>query len=524
MPDDTVWKPKVNPWFIAAAVALAAFMEVLDTSIANVALPYIAGSLGASEDQATWVLTTYLVANAIVLPMGGWAATVLGRKNFFLLCITIFTIASVLCGLAPSLPLLLAFRVLQGAGGGGLQPMAQAIMADSFDPKMRSLAFALYGIVATLAPSIGPTLGGWITFSYSWKWIFFINVPVGILAFVLTSRLVEDPPWIKADAANFFKLDKVGIALLTLSMASLEIFLDKGEEWNWFGSTKIQIFFGIFLITFPALIWYEWRNRAPLMQLRLYTYKNFAICSALMLLTGGVLSCSTVLQPQLTQALFGYTPTLAGMTLSGGGIALLFMIPLAGRALKRFPARNMIALGFAIYAVGFFWSGWNLNLGVDFAFLTKMRILQVVGLPFIFISLTTASYFGIPKEYNNQVSGLINFARNLGGSILISLAGAFVTENQQFNRQVLVQHLPPSGQALQSSVKTLTAQLGGYSGPANSEPAALAWIYKQMNIQAGMLAYVHIYYLLALLSAGLFALTFVLSRNDPQSTELAHGE
>src|SRR5450631_2341317 len=234
------WKPKTNPWLIAATVALAAFMEVLDTSIANVALPHIAGDLGASTDESTWVLTAYLVANAIVLPIGGWAASVIGRKNFFLLCITIFTISSFLCGIAPSLPLLLLFRVMQGAGGGGLQPMAQAIMADSFEPRQRGLAFSVYGLVTVLAPSIGPTLGGWITDNYSWHWIFYINIPVGLLAFFLTQRLVEDPPYLKFDRKNLYRLDYIGVGLLVVSMGALQIMLDKGEENAWFQSSFIR--------------------------------------------------------------------------------------------------------------------------------------------------------------------------------------------------------------------------------------------------------------------------------------------
>src|ERR1700735_2202913 len=234
------WKPKTNPWLIAATVALAAFMEVLDTSIANVALPHIAGSLGASADQSTWVLTSYLVANAIVLTMGAWAASVIGRKNFFMLCIVIFTISSFLCGIAPSLGLLLLFRVFQGMGGGGLQPMAQAIMADSFEPSKRGLAFSLYGLVAVLAPSIGPTLGGWITDNYSWHWIFYINIPIGIAALFLVQMLVEDPPYLKPDRKNFWRIDYIGVILLVISMGALEIFLDKGEEWDWFGSSRIK--------------------------------------------------------------------------------------------------------------------------------------------------------------------------------------------------------------------------------------------------------------------------------------------
>jgi MFS transporter, DHA2 family, multidrug resistance protein len=251
----TQWKPKSNPWLIAATVALAAFMEVLDTSIANVALPHIAGDLGASTSQGTWVLTSYLVSNAIILPVGAWASSVIGRRNFFLLCITIFTVASFLCGIAPSMPILLIARVLQGVGGGGLQPMAQAIMADSFEPKKRGQAFALYGLVAVLAPSLGPTIGGWITDNYSWRWIFYINLPVGILAFFLVRHLVQDPPWIKADRANLRKLDYIGLGLLTVAMGGMQIMLDKGEENDWFASTFIRVFGLLFVSGMAGLIW-----------------------------------------------------------------------------------------------------------------------------------------------------------------------------------------------------------------------------------------------------------------------------
>jgi DHA2 family multidrug resistance protein len=258
------WKPRVNPWLIAATVALAAFMEVLDTSIANVALPHIAGDLGASTDQGTWVLTSYLVSNAIVLPVGAWVSSVMGRKNFFLLCITIFTIASFLCGISPSLPILLIARVIQGVGGGGLQPMAQAIMADSFEEKKRGQAFALYGLVAVLAPSIGPTLGGWITDNYAWRWIFYINIPVGILAFFLVTRFVDDPPWIKADRSNLKRLDYVGLGLLTVAMGGMQIMLDKGEENDWFASIFIRVFAGLFVLGMAGLIWWEWRGKNPI--------------------------------------------------------------------------------------------------------------------------------------------------------------------------------------------------------------------------------------------------------------------
>jgi DHA2 family multidrug resistance protein len=272
------WRPRANPWAIAATVALAAFMEVLDTSIANVALPHIAGSLGASQDESTWVLTAYLVSNAVVLPMGGWAASVMGRKRFFMFCITVFTLSSFLCGVAPTLGILLVARVVQGFGGGGLQPMAQAIMADSFEPAKRGLAFALYGIVAILAPSIGPTLGGWITDNYSWHWIFYINIPVGILALVLVQRMVDDPPWIRADRKKLLNVDGFGITLLVISMAALQITLDKGEEKDWFNSDFIRFFAIAFVISFAALLIWEWFAKNPIMELRLLKNRNFA-CS-----------------------------------------------------------------------------------------------------------------------------------------------------------------------------------------------------------------------------------------------------
>ena len=349
-------------------VALAAFMEVLDTSIANVALPHIAGSLGASVDQSTWVLTSYLVANAIVLPMGAWAASVIGRKNFFMLCIVIFTISSFLCGIAPTLGLLLLFRVFQGVGGGGLQPMAQAIMADSFEPSKRGLAFSLYGVVAVLAPSIGPTLGGWITDNYSWHWIFYINIPVGILALFLTNRLVEDPPFQKSDRANLYRIDYIGVGLLVIAMGALQITLDKGEEKNWFGSHFIVGFAVTFIISFIALILWEFHTERPLMDLRLFKFKNFAVCAFLMLLTGGLLNATTVLQPQFLQQQLGYTATIAGLSLSGGGLALLVVMPMAGQAVSRFPARNLIAMGFVLFALSYFYTATHISLLISFAF------------------------------------------------------------------------------------------------------------------------------------------------------------
>ncbi|HEY0785167.1 MAG TPA: DHA2 family efflux MFS transporter permease subunit [Acidobacteriaceae bacterium] len=511
------WKPKTNPWLIAATVALAAFMEVLDTSIANVALPYIAGSLGASGDESTWVLTSYLVSNAIVLPMGGWAASVLGRKRFFMSCIVVFTVSSFLCGVAPSLPLLLLFRVIQGAGGGGLQPMAQAIMADSFEPAKRSLAFALYGLVAVLAPSIGPTLGGWLTDSYSWRWIFYINIPVGVLALLLTQRLVEDPPWQPSDFKNFFRIDYIGVALLTLSMGALQITLDKGEEKDWFGSQFIQIFGAITAIAFVLLLLWEWWGaKSPLIELRLLRSRNFAVCCFLMLLTGGLLNATTVLQPQFLQAQLGYTATIAGLSLSGGGIALLIVMPFAGQSLTRFPARNMIAFGFIAFSFAYYYTATHLNLGLSFGTAAWMRVLQIFCIPFVFISVTTAAYFGLPREKSNQISGLINFVRNIGGSILISLTNAEVTERGQFHHNQLLKYIVPSSPVYQQRVNGLDGSFTRGVGGSNASHFAQGQVMNQLQSQATTLAYVDVFWILCGASILMIPLAFLLQKNNPR--------
>jgi MFS transporter, DHA2 family, multidrug resistance protein len=512
------WRPKTNPWLIASVVAMAAFMEVLDTSIANVALPHIAGNLGASQDESTWVLTAYLVSNAVVLPMGGWAASVIGRKRFFMLCISIFTISSFLCGIAGTLPLLLLFRVIQGAGGGGLQPMAQAIMADSFEPSKRGLAFSLYGLVAVLAPSIGPTLGGWITDNYSWHWIFYINIPVGLLALFLTQRLVEDPPWNNPDRKNLFRLDYVGVSLLVISMGALQIMLDKGEEKDWFGSHFIVGFAVTFAISFIMLIVWEWYSKNPVVDLTLYRNSNFAICSFLMLLTGGLLNATTVLLPQFLQGQLGYTATLAGLALSGGGVTLLFLFPLSGQLVTRFPARNLVAMGFAIFAVAYFVTSTKLNLGLSFGASSWLRVTQVVALPFIFISVTTAAYFGLPREKSNQVAGLINFVRNIGGSILISLTNAMVVERGQFHQNQLLKYVIPTSPNYQNQIRALTGSFSaGAAGPGNAGRLAQGTIYNQLIQQSQTLAYIDVFYILCALSILMVPLSFLLKRNNPRA-------
>ncbi len=509
------WKPRVNPWLIAMTVALAAFMEVLDTSIANVALPHIAGSLGASTDEGTWVLTSYLVSNAIVLPMGAWASSVMGRRNFFVFCIVIFTVASFLCGAAPSLPMLLLFRILQGAGGGGMQPMAQAIMADSFVPQKRGQAFAIYGLVTVLAPSIGPTLGGWITDNFSWRWIFFINIPVGILAFILVTRLVEDPPWIKADRSQLRHMDYLGLGFLTIAMGGMQILLDKGEENDWFSSNLIRFFAFLFVFGMVGLVVWEWRHKKPLINLKLFRFKNFAICCFLMMLVGGVLNANTVLQPQFMQQLLGYNATTAGMALTAGGIALLFIMPFAGYVTGKVAARTLAVIGFALFVVTFRYAANVTTLQMTFAAASRLRVIQMMPIPFCFISITTAAYVGMPKEESNQVSGLINFARNIGGSILIAITNAQVTSRSMWHQQHLQSAMQSSSIAFQQHTQALSGFLGGRFGDPNSKSMAMASIYNQLNQQAQMQGYQDVYMELSWMSVGLVLLAFLLNKNKP---------
>ena len=392
------WRPKVNPWRIAVVVAMAAFMEVLDTSIANVALPHMAGDLGASNDESTWVLTSYLVSNAVVLPISGWFASVLGRKRFFMTCLVIFTVSSLLCGIAPSLGAIILFRVLQGAGGGGLQPMAQAILADTFPPQQRGLAFALYGITTIIAPTVGPTLGGWITDNYTWRWIFFINLPVGIWALFLVYRLVEDPPWAKRVAGAGVKIDYVGVALLTLGVGALQVMLDKGQEEDWFASHFILILAVVAGVGLVSLVIWEWYYKEPIVEVRLFKNLNFLGANAMMFILGIMLFSSLVMMPLFLQTLMGYTAESAGLVLSGGGLLLLFLMPIAGTLASKVQARYIIAFGWLALSLGMYYTTQHLDLEISFRAASFIRVVQVFGLGFLFVPINLASYVGMPAK------------------------------------------------------------------------------------------------------------------------------
>src|SRR5277367_5253665 len=361
------WKPKTNPWLIAFVVSLAAFMEVLDTSIANVALPHIAGNLGASSEESTWVLTSYLVSNAIVLPITGWLVSLLGRKRFFLICIALFTVSSLLCGIAPTLAILLISRVIQGAGGGGLQPMAQAILADTFPPAKRGLAFSVYGVTAVVAPSIGPTLGGWITDNYTWRWIFLMNLPVGIVTLFLVLKYIEDPPFLKRLTLRESKVDYVGFGFLAIGIAFLQIVLDKGQEDDWFGSHFIVTLSVISVICLVFLVIWELRVKEPILDIRLFGNLNFATASLMMFMVGAASFSTTVLMPQFLQSLMGYTAQSAGMVLSAAAVILLFELPLVGKLTGRFQARYLMAFGWGVLTIAMFFSTRRIDLEISFA-------------------------------------------------------------------------------------------------------------------------------------------------------------
>jgi MFS transporter, DHA2 family, multidrug resistance protein len=516
--DDALWAPKVNPWFIGVVVSLAAFMEVLDTSIANVALPYIAGDLGASNDESTWVLTTYLVANAIVLPISGFLVGWLGRKRFFMGCIVLFTVSSFLCGIAPSLGLLLVFRIMQGAFGGGLQPMVQAILTDTFPPQKRGLAFALYGITVVCAPAIGPTLGGWITDSYSWRWIFFINVPVGMLATLLVYQLLEDPPYLSQMKSRAAKFDYIGFALLVLGVSALQITLDKGQEDDWLGSRFITTLIVSAAVGLISLVIWEWFRKEPLVDVRLFRNVNFAGCNVMFFALGVAILGGTVLMPLFLQTLMGYTAELAGMVLSGSAVLLLLLMPLVGRLTSRFQARHLIAFGWITMALGMFVSCRQFDTQISFQAAAWLRVLQYLPVGFLIVPITASAYAGISKEKTNAAAGLMNFTRNIGMSVGTSAVTTLIERRSQYHQSVLAVYT--RSDRFHAAVAGLAARLtqGGLSAHA-AHAQALGRMYFALRTQSQALSYVDVYWLLAAMCLLMFSLSFLLQKNTPGEGE-----
>jgi DHA2 family multidrug resistance protein len=520
---DRPWRPRVNPWVVAMTVTLATFMEVLDSSIANVALPHIAGGLGSTQDEATWVLTAYLVANAIILPAGAYMTTFIGRKKFYMICVALFGISSALCGFAPTLPILVFCRILQGIGGGGLAPSEQAILADTFPPEKRGQAFAMYGLAVVCAPAIGPTLGGYITDNFDWRWIFFLNVPICLISLFLTSRIVEDPPWVekqvKESQRGGIKLDLLGFGLLGLTFGSLEFILDKGQEDDWFSSKLIVFFVVAMVIAFFTMIWWELRQlrigHRPIVNLTLFKRRNFAISFALMFVLGFSLYGTTVLIPQLVQTLLGYTAELAGLVLSPAGLMMMAMMPVVGFLSSKVDPRKLMGYGFTMLTISLI-TMHTMDLGVSYGRLVFLRMFQASGLAFLFIPINTIAYIGVKQTENNDVSGLTNLARNIGGSVGTAFVATMLTRRTAAHENNMIRNLTSANQAFLNQVGKLKGMFGGHSSgnplTGAGSHSAQAYIYNQLHRQAGMLAYLDIIQYMAIFCGCMLPLLFFIPR------------
>jgi DHA2 family multidrug resistance protein len=512
-PEESGWTGGHHPWAIAMVVTLATFMEVLDTSIANVSLPHIAGDLSVTQDESTWILTSYLVSNAVVLPVSGWAANRIGRKRFYMLCVALFTISSFLCGIAPSLGWLILFRVLQGVGGGGLAPSEQSILADTFPPSKRGLAFAAYGMAVVLAPAIGPTLGGYITDQHSWRWVFFINVPVGLVSLLLTRRIVSDPPHVQRARAQAGPIDFAGLALIAVGLGALEYVLDKGQEENWFQSSAIIGFAITAAVCLVAFVLWELRQRHPVVDVRLLANRNFAVSNAMMLVLGLTLYGSTVLLPQYLQVQMGYSAQQAGMALSPGGFVVILLLPLVGKLVQRIDPRYLIAFGFVTLAASLFHMSRTLYPGIDFLTAVELRAFQSVGLAFLFVPINTLVYAGLPPEKNNVVSGIVNLSRNLGGDLGIAFVTTLIARRSQLHQQRLAAHTGAYDPGFVAALSATTRRLQR-AGLSSTEAArrALALVYRAMLGQAATLAYLDALALLGLATALMLPLLFLTRR------------
>jgi len=515
-------RPAVNPWIIAIAVTLATFMEVLDTSIANVALPHIAGSLSAGQDESTWVLTSYLVSNAIVLPLSGWLSSIVGRKRFYMGCVALFTISSALCGFAPNLPMLIIFRVMQGAGGGGLQPSEQAILADTFPPAKRGLAFAVYGAAVVVAPAIGPTLGGWITDNFSWRWIFFVNIPVGILSLVLTSRLIQDPSDFRRRKWSETRVDYMGLGLIAVGLGALQIVLDKGQREDWFESPFIVVLSVISAAALLFAIVWEWRHKDPIVDLHLFRQRTFATANFLMFMLGFALLGSTLLLPLFAQTLLGYTAEQAGLALSPGGFTILVLLPLVGFLISRYDGRWLIAFGLTTLSLALLHMT-TFDLAVDFRTVVLARCFQGAGLAFLFVPINTAAYSSLPREKNNAASGLMNLARNIGGSVGISFVTTLLARRTQYHQARLSENLTAGSGPLNNLLQGLAATFrrGGLDA-ATALQKAYAMLQANVIQQATMQAYVDCFWMLGTVMICLVPVVFVMKKAKPGGAIAAH--
>ncbi|OSI62596.1 MULTISPECIES: DHA2 family efflux MFS transporter permease subunit [Bradyrhizobium] len=493
-----------NPYLIAFVVSIATFMEVLDTTIANVALRHIAGGLAVGIDESTYVITSYLVANAIVLSISGWLSTVIGRKRFYMICVAIFTVSSLLCGFAWNLQALVLFRILQGLGGGGMATSEQAILADSFPPHKRGQAFAIYGVAVVVAPVVGPTLGGWITDTYTWHWVFLINVPMGLLSLFLVGTLVKEPSGAEEEREKLLskglRVDYVGFLLVAIGLGSLEYVLDEGQRNDWFGSNMIVFFAVLSAMSLLALIPWELTREDPIVDLRLLGRRQFAACFLVMLATGAVLISTTQLLPQLLQSDLNYTAMLAGLALSPGGVATLVLMPVVGRLVSSVQPKYLIMFGAAIVAFSM-WHLTGLTGDITYGYAAMSRIFLALGLPFLFLPVTTASYDGVPPDKTNQASALINVARNIGGSMGVALAQTILAQRQQFHQSRLIEHAAPSDLGYQQTIETMTRffQAQG-SNASDAASQAVAWVGRTLQHQVDLLAYIDVFWTLAIIA------------------------
>ncbi len=505
-----------NPWLVAVVVSIATFMVVLDTAIANVSLRYIAGSLGASIDESTWVVTTYLIANAVVLPVSGWLSNVVGRKRFYMICVALFTISSLLCGLAPSLNALIFFRILQGLGGGGMPTSEQAILADTFPPERRAQAFALYGIAVIVAPTVGPTLGGWITDNYSWHWIFFINVPIGIASLALVQWLLVEPEVLEEERrerlSGGLRIDWIGFVLIAVTFGALEMVLDRGQEDDWFQSNLIISFTLMSASAFIFFIFWELTEDDPIVDIRLLCQRQFGMAFLVMLTVGAILFGSNQITPQLLQTGFPYTAELSGLAVMPGGVAMLLLMPIAGMVTGLMQPKYWIAIGMSAVALSM-WYSTNIVPDASFGFFAFIRILQVIGLPFLFIPINTIAYDGLAPNKTSEGSALINVARNLGGSIGVSLANTELLRRSQFHQSRLVENTNPTSPVFQSTVKQMTqyfAQQG--APPTEAQAHAYGYIGQVISGQASLMAYIDVFYTWAIFAAVLVPIVLLLIR------------
>jgi DHA2 family multidrug resistance protein len=491
---DAAWKPKGNPWLIAVVVTMAAFMEILDTTIVNVSLPHIAGSVSASYDDATWTLTSYLLANGVVLTVSGFIGRLIGRKRYFLICIAMFTVCSFLCGTATSLSQLVVYRLFQGLFGGGLQPNQQSIILDTFPPARRSQAFSVVAVAVIFAPAIGPTLGGWLTDNYSWRWVFLINIPVGLLAFFAVTALVEDPPWLKRQKARIGDTDWVGLGLIALGLGCLQVMLDRGEDDDWFSNPFIQQMAIMAAIGITGAVVWLTTTKKPIVRLSVFLDRNFTVGSIVIFALGTVLYSGTVLLPQLAQERLGYTALLAGLLLSPGAVVLVVLVPIVGRfILPRVQARYVIAVGFLVIGSAFAYSH-SLTPDISFERLAFLRIFQIVGLGFLFVPNSTITYATLPKELNGDASALYVMLRNVAGSIGISVATALVVQRTQAHQAYLAEHLTPFDQPYNNLLAKNTQTLVdmGHSA-ASAHAAAQGLINQTLTTQAAILAYTDVF-------------------------------